>query len=141
QGLSILLAFGTVQKLPFDLATFLVLSAFGINLIVDAASYRLKRFEILSLSHLSALHGEELRSPYVRSSIGFFIFALTIRLLYASVNTSSIGQDAALYVNAADHLASGGTFYANIVNDVGTSFPFAYQSGLIPHTFTWFLMG
>ncbi len=140
QGFSILIAFGTMQRLPFDLATFLVLTAFGINLLIDGASIRLKRPELLSLSYLSASHTQELRSPYVRSSIVFFIFALIIRLLYAAVNTSSIAQDAALYVNAAGHLASGGTFYANIVNDIGASFPFEYQSGLIPHTFTWFLM-
>jgi len=140
QGLSILIAFGTLQKLPFDLATFLVLTAFAINLILDGASIRLKRLELLSLSYLSTLHAQELRSRYVRSSIVFFILAAIIRLIYASVNTSSIAQDAALYVNAADHLATGGTFYANIVNDVGASFPFEYQSGLIPHTFTWFLM-
>ena len=140
QGLSILIAFGTLQKLPFDLATFLVLTAFAINLILDGASIRLKRLELLSLSYLSTLHAQELRSRYVRSSMMLFVLAMIIRLIYVSVNTSSIAQDAALYVNAADHLASGGTFYANIVNDVGASFPFEYQSGLIPHTFTWFLM-
>ncbi len=140
QGLSILVAFGTLQKLPFDLTTFLVLTAFMTNLILDVGSLWAGKPELLSLTNLSALHAEELRSLYVKSSIGFFIFAMIIRLLYASVNTSSIAQDAALYVNAADHLATGGTFYANIVNDVGASFPFQYQSGLIPHTLTWFSM-
>ncbi len=120
-----------IQKVNFGLCIVVFNTAFLIS--VFTIRRREKRQVNVNRAHLFSSAKQLIGEPIVL----IFVVGLIVRIVYQTLNTTTIMPDGAMYADAAKQLVNQGQFTSSVLND-GSTNSYQLQYGLVPYPFTWF---